>query len=106
MVRRQAAERADRDGTTLEVVAESISPAVELDLGLRDRIVAALDGAPVAWHRRRARRRDPGRAGVPTAMIFVRNPTGISHSPAEHAERVDCHAGVDALAKVLTDLSR
>ena len=25
-------------------------------------------------------------AGIPTAMLFVRNPTGVSHSPAEHAE--------------------
>ena len=25
-------------------------------------------------------------AGVPTAMLFVRNPTGVSHSPAEFAE--------------------
>ena len=24
--------------------------------------------------------------GVPTAMLFVRNPTGVSHSPDEHAE--------------------
>ena len=39
-------------------------------------------------------------AGVPTAMLFVRNPTGVSHSPAEHAERDDCLAGVAALADV------
>ncbi len=38
-------------------------------------------------------------------MIFVRNPTGISHSPAEHAERDDCLAGVDALTAVLADLA-
>ncbi len=43
-------------------------------------------------------------AGIPTAMLFVRNPTGVSHSPAEHAERADCHAGVEALAACLTDL--
>jgi N-carbamoyl-L-amino-acid hydrolase len=45
-------------------------------------------------------------AGVRTAMLFVRNPTGISHSPDEFAEPADCHAGVDALAAVLTDLAR
>ena len=44
-------------------------------------------------------------AGVPAAMLFVRNPTGVSHSPAEHAEREDCLAGVDALAAVLADLA-
>jgi N-carbamoyl-L-amino-acid hydrolase len=45
-------------------------------------------------------------AGIPTAMLFVRNPTGISHSPAEHAERADCLAGVEALTDVLEDLLR
>jgi N-carbamoyl-L-amino-acid hydrolase len=44
-------------------------------------------------------------AGVPTAMIFVRNPTGVSHSPAEFAERADCLAGVEALAATLRELA-
>jgi N-carbamoyl-L-amino-acid hydrolase len=44
-------------------------------------------------------------AGIPAAMLFVRNPTGVSHSPAEHAERDDCLAGIDALALVLQDLA-
>jgi N-carbamoyl-L-amino-acid hydrolase len=44
-------------------------------------------------------------AGVPTAMLFVRNPTGVSHAPSEHAERADCHAGVAALAEVAADLT-
>ncbi|MBG0828435.1 allantoate amidohydrolase [Planomonospora sp. ID67723] len=43
-------------------------------------------------------------AGVPGAMVFVRNPTGISHSPEEHAEASDCHLGVAALAAILEDL--
>jgi len=38
-------------------------------------------------------------------MLFVRNPTGISHSPAEHAAADDCTAGVRALAAVLEDLA-
>ncbi len=45
-------------------------------------------------------------AGIPAAMLFVRNPTGVSHSPAEFAERADCLAGVAALAAVLEDLAR
>jgi N-carbamoyl-L-amino-acid hydrolase len=45
-------------------------------------------------------------AGLTTAMLFVRNPTGISHSPAEFAERKDCHSGVCALAAVTEDLAR
>lgn len=43
-------------------------------------------------------------AHVPSAMLFVRNPTGVSHDPAEHATTDDCLAGVDALAAVLEDL--
>jgi N-carbamoyl-L-amino-acid hydrolase len=44
-------------------------------------------------------------AGVPTAMLFVRNPTGVSHSPAEHADRADCLAGVAALTEVAAELA-
>jgi N-carbamoyl-L-amino-acid hydrolase len=103
-ITKQATERAERDGTTLEVTAESVSPIVDFPTGLRDRLVGVLDGAPVlptgAGH-------DAGvfsDAGIPTAMLFVRNPTGISHSPAEYAEQDDCLAGVEALAAVLKDL--
>jgi N-carbamoyl-L-amino-acid hydrolase len=42
-------------------------------------------------------------ARVPTAMLFVRNPTGVSHSPEEHAEMADCNVGVAALADVMAD---
>ena len=45
-------------------------------------------------------------AGIPTAMLFVRNPTGVSHSPDEHAETADCLAGVEALADTLERLAR
>ena len=44
-------------------------------------------------------------AGVPAAMLFVRNPTGVSHSPAEHASRDDCLHGVRALTAVLRELA-
>lgn len=40
-------------------------------------------------------------AGVPTAMILVRNVTGVSHSPAEHVDAPDAAAGVDALHAVM-----
>ncbi|MEO7721008.1 MAG: allantoate amidohydrolase [Pseudolysinimonas sp.] len=40
-------------------------------------------------------------AGVPTAMLFVRNPTGVSHSPEEHAEESDAELGVAALTAVV-----
>jgi N-carbamoyl-L-amino-acid hydrolase len=108
-VRRQAYDRADRDGTTLEVFPESASPAVEFDADLRDRLARLLghDGEPAPVLPTQAGH-DAGilaAAGVPAAMLFVRNPTGISHSPAEHAERDDCLAGVAALARVIEDLA-
>jgi N-carbamoyl-L-amino-acid hydrolase len=38
-------------------------------------------------------------------MLFVRNPSGVSHSPAEFAERDDCLAGVAALAAAVQELA-
>jgi N-carbamoyl-L-amino-acid hydrolase len=98
-------ERAGRDGTSLVVTPESVSGAVSFDTVLTERLDGALGGdVPViptmAGH-------DAGilaSAGVPTAMLFVRNPTGVSHSPTEHASAQDCLAGVEALATVLEDL--
>jgi beta-ureidopropionase / N-carbamoyl-L-amino-acid hydrolase len=92
----------------LAVETESATPAVRFDPGLRETLASSLAArgiqAPVlptgAGH-------DAGvlAARVPSAMLFVRNPTGISHSPAEHAEPADCAAGVQALAAVLEDLA-
>jgi beta-ureidopropionase / N-carbamoyl-L-amino-acid hydrolase len=38
---------------------------------------------------------------APAAMLFVRNPTGASHTPAESASAEDCLAGVQVLADAL-----
>jgi N-carbamoyl-L-amino-acid hydrolase len=101
---KRATERAGRDGTEVAVTAESLSAEVTFDTSLAARIASRLGGAPIlptgAGH-------DAGvlSAHVPTAMLFVRNPTGISHSPAEHATPEDCAAGVQALATVLRDLT-
>ncbi|MEU6202950.1 allantoate amidohydrolase [Micromonospora musae] len=99
----KAVERARRDGTGVTLTEESATPLVAFDGGLADRLAALLN-APVlptgAGH-------DAGvLAGhLPTAMLFVRNPTGVSHSPAESATDVDCAAGVAALARVLRELT-
>ena len=88
---------------------ESLTPLTSFDAGLRDRVTTELelDGAPVpvlatgAGH-------DAGilaNAGVPTAMLFVRNPSGISHSPVEYAEIDDCVSGIEALARVIRNLT-
>jgi N-carbamoyl-L-amino-acid hydrolase len=102
-ITRSATERGGRDGVEVDIVRESYTPVVEFEGVLRDRIAKHLGGAPIlptgAGH-------DAGilSARVPTAMLFVRNPTGVSHSPAESAEMVDCLAGVEALADVVGDL--
>ena len=100
----QAEDRAGRDGTALAVTAESVSGSVAFDPDLAARL-AALGDRPIiatqAGH-------DAGilsDAGIPTAMLFVRNPTGVSHSPDEHADTADCLAGVEALADVLGELA-
>ncbi|WP_077063516.1 allantoate amidohydrolase [Streptomyces sp. MP131-18] len=99
-----AAERGGRDGVTVAVTRESHTPGVAFAPGLRDALAARLGGAPVlatgAGH-------DAGilAAAVPTAMLYVRNPTGVSHAPEEHAEETDCLAGVTALADVLEGLA-
>lgn len=111
-VERAAREHAERAGIDLDVVRESFTPVVEFRHALRDELSTLLKGSahgtgrpvPVlgtgAGH-------DAGilSASVPTAMLFVRNPTGISHSPAEHAAEDDCVAGVTALADVLEGLA-
>jgi len=87
------------------VTEESWTPQTAFDEALVAHLASVLDRAPVmgtgAGH-------DAGilaNAGVPAAMIFVRNPTGASHTPAEWAEPEDCLAGVAALATVLADFS-
>ncbi len=89
---------------------ESWTPSTVFDPALRDRLATLLagpDGAPApvlptaAGH-------DAGvlsTAGIPSGMLFVRNPTGTSHSPAEHAEEADCLAGVSALARAVEALA-
>lgn len=105
-----AAARASAADHGVSVISrrESFTPVVDFDHDLRDRVVAGLAArgiaAPVlptgAGH-------DAGvlAARLPTAMLFVRNPTGVSHAPGERATGADCEAGVAALAAVLEDLA-
>jgi N-carbamoyl-L-amino-acid hydrolase len=107
-IRGAAALAASEHGVELTVAIESVTPPVGFDPALRTRIVSTLAAAGIdapvlptgAGH-------DAGvLAGqVPTAMLFVRNPDGVSHAPAEHAELADCELGVIALAAVLEDLA-
>ncbi|MDX3696189.1 allantoate amidohydrolase [Streptomyces europaeiscabiei] len=106
-----ARDYAQEHGTELDVVRESFTPVVEFEHALRDEI-ARLLGRDTAGLKVPVLGTGAGHdAGilsgtVPTAMLFVRNPTGVSHSPAEHAAEDDCLAGVTALADVLEGLAR
>jgi N-carbamoyl-L-amino-acid hydrolase len=104
-----AARGAAREhGVTFRASQESLTPAVRFDPALRERLAATLAAAGItapvietgAGH-------DAGvlASRLPTAMLFVRNPSGVSHAPAEHAEEADCLTGVAALAAVLEDLA-
>ncbi|MFI8168208.1 allantoate amidohydrolase [Streptomyces sp. NPDC086081] len=110
-VRKAAGEHAAAHGVELSVTRESFTPVVEFDHALRDELARIL-----------GKDREPGltvpvlgtgaghdagilSGSIPTAMLFVRNPTGVSHSPAESAAEDDCVAGVLALADVLEGLA-
>ncbi|QUW91766.1 N-carbamoyl-L-amino acid hydrolase [Streptomyces sp. V17-9] len=108
-IEKAAREYAAAHGVNLDVVRESFTPVVEFDHALRDELARILGTraelkVPVlgtgAGH-------DAGILSdrIPTAMLFVRNPTGVSHSPAEYAAEDDCVAGVSALADVLEGLA-
>jgi N-carbamoyl-L-amino-acid hydrolase len=104
-IMRLAHERAQRDGTDVDVTVESVSPTVHFDVPLSLRLASVLNGAPLiptgAGHDAAILQA----AGIPSAMLYVRNPSGISHAPEEHADPADCHAGIEALTKVLAELA-
>lgn len=94
---------AAEEGCTASLTMESLSPTVHFDAGLRDTLQRLLPAAPVldtgAGH-------DAGvlSSQIPTAMLFIRNPTGVSHSPDELVEDWDAEAGAVALADSLAGL--
>ncbi|MFI7067965.1 allantoate amidohydrolase [Kribbella sp. NPDC050124] len=100
----QADRLAIAAGCRTQVSCESYSPAVHFDPDLIRRCREILPTAALL---------DTGAghdAGVlapytPSAMLFVRNPSGVSHSPEEYAEDDDVDAGAHALTEVLAKLS-
>nr|WP_246382583.1 allantoate amidohydrolase [Prauserella isguenensis] len=95
---------AEAEGCTVALSEESWGDEVVFDPALRDAVSAQLGGVPAL----------PTGAGhdaavlsahVPAAMLYVRNPTGVSHAPEEFAEDSDVDAGAEALATVLSGLS-
>ncbi|MEC3952658.1 allantoate amidohydrolase [Nocardia sp. CDC153] len=100
----RAEAAAKLEGCTVEVREESYEGTASFDAALRDRLAALLGDPPVL----------PTGAGhdaavlarfVPTAMLYVRNPSGISHAPEEFAEPRDIDHGTAELARVLRSLA-
>ena len=106
--------RARDEQMTVTVTAESVSTVVTFSAEVRSRLHRVLDsvagigtglGLRAVPDLGTGAGHDAGvlSSVVPTAMLFVRNPTGVSHSPEEFAARADCLVGVEALAAVMTD---
>ena len=103
----QAQKLAAFEGCTVTLTEESFSNTVHFDSALTRSLASSVQrlvpDAPLlptgAGH-------DAGvlAAEVPSGMLYVRNPSGISHSPEEYVEDDDARAGVLALADALEDL--
>ncbi|MEE1620028.1 allantoate amidohydrolase [Zafaria sp. Z1313] len=103
----QAQKIAAFEGCTVALTEESYSGTVHFDPALQRSLQRSVGrvspGAPLldtgAGH-------DAGvlSSEVPTGMLYVRNPSGISHAPEEHVEDADAVAGALALADALEEL--
>jgi beta-ureidopropionase / N-carbamoyl-L-amino-acid hydrolase len=92
------------DGVESDWTLETADAGCVFDDGLRGALHAAaraegheaIDMAAYAGH-------DAGVLArhLPAAMLFVRNPTGISHNPAESASEEDCLAACAVLARTV-----
>ncbi|WP_309133176.1 allantoate amidohydrolase [Brevibacterium sp.] len=96
----RAKEHATDTGAEVSISQESYSPTTFFTAELNERLRSVLPTAPML----------PSGAGhdagilaphVPSAMLYVRNPTGVSHAPEEACEDDDARVGVQALAAVL-----
>lgn len=111
---------ADLAGQGFAALEESWTGVTPMDAGLTSRVAGAVVAQSVQDHEivqdhqgvgvpvlATGAGHDAGvlaQAGIPSAMLFVRNPTGVSHAPAEHADPSDCEAGAHALAAALAAL--
>lgn len=99
-----AEDSAGQEGCGVSCVRESWTPRTVFDDKLREVITGVLgestpqlstgaghDAAVLAGH-------------LPSAMLFVRNPSGASHTPIESAQWPDCELGASALRGVLAVL--
>lgn len=101
-----AKHAADRGGVGLEVEVAARSERVTFDPTIR---AALALGVPADAPRLRCfAGHDAGILAerIPAGMVFVRNPTGVSHAPAEHVALEDAAVGAQAMADALGHLTR
>jgi beta-ureidopropionase / N-carbamoyl-L-amino-acid hydrolase len=95
-------------GLPVSLSLESRSPASEFDPRLRTRLLelSAALGRPApeldCWAGHDAGVLAPH---VPAAMVFVRNETGVSHSPEEQVDLEDAAFGVELLLRLVEEVA-
>jgi N-carbamoyl-L-amino-acid hydrolase len=96
----QARELAERTRVEIGLNTASYSDAVEFDPDVRAAFGALPELVCFAGH-------DAGILAprVPAGMVFVRNPTGVSHAPDEHVELADAAVAAEALRSTLEALA-
>lgn len=104
-VETDARQAAHEEGCGFELIQESWTPRTAFDPQLKATMAHGLGDVPElstgAGH-------DAAVIAeiIPTGMLFVRNPTGASHTPEEYASPADCEAGAQALTTILEELAR
>jgi N-carbamoyl-L-amino-acid hydrolase len=104
----EARRAASANSVAVAVDLDARTEGVDFDEYLIEIVAKSLTGAGIATAPLpTAAGHDAGilAAHVPTTMLFVRNPTGASHTPSESATIDDCLIGVAALAAVLRELA-
>ena len=95
------------EGCTVDLIEESLSGTVHFDSRLAQSLVDSVRGrVPDVPLLPTGAGHDAGvlASVVPTGMIYVRNPSGISHSPEEFVEDSDADLGALVLADALGSL--
>jgi N-carbamoyl-L-amino-acid hydrolase len=108
-----------RDGTALQSLERRVIDAagdaeveplwsiepIAFDSGLVERARAATGGGEPLVSGPLHDAAACARAGVPTAMLFIRSRGGVSHSREEDSDEADVIAGVEALVRVVRELA-
>ncbi|MDO4412387.1 allantoate amidohydrolase [Cutibacterium sp.] len=105
-IQKTSQEAADKQGCRVVWTRESWTNRTVFDDGLRNRILQVLGEDTPQLSTGAGHDAATLATAIPTAMLFVRNPTGASHCRDESASDEDCEAGAEALRAVLEELVR